>query len=125
MARKLWIKKALGTKRRRRGLRATGYTPKLHRHHKHKKAVRVEAAHKGALHRYAGVSLDHKFTASDLVHLERRAHHELDLAHRSGHHTAIDHALHNLRMVLFAKTALKHQREWFPHGKRSRHYTRR
>lgn len=49
MSVKKWIKKALGVKKRRVGLGPH-----------HKKAVRVEAAHKGALHRQLGVPAGEK-----------------------------------------------------------------
>lgn len=56
-----WIQRALGVKRRRRGLGPH-----------HRKSVRIEAAHKGLLHRRYGISVRQKIPTSVL--LEDRAH---------------------------------------------------
>ncbi len=111
MRRRYWIKSALKVSHRRRGLHATGYTPKLHHHRRHIKSVRVEALHKGALHRWAGKPVTHKFTAHELDALEKRA--------RNDHDSAVSlrerqSALRHLRMVLFARRARKFSR----HGQR-------
>jgi hypothetical protein len=76
-----WIAKALGTRPRRLGLRATGYTPKLHHPRHHVKSVRVEPAHRGELHRELGVPVGKKIpmaklraaTRSHDPHLAKRA----------------------------------------------------
>ena len=88
---KKWIQSALEIRPRRKGLKAEGYTPKLHHHATHHKSVRVEAKHKGDLHRWAGVPLSHKFTKAELSLLEGEARRTNNL--------------HALRMVMFAQRA--------------------
>ena len=60
---------------------------------------------KGALHRWAGVSADHKFTADELQML--LAHADAELGHANKHGDAQDRkrARRHQRMVLFAQIA--------------------
>lgn len=66
MARK-WIKRALGVKRRRVGLRG-GH---------HRKSRRVVARRKGALHRALGIPLGHKIPLRALRRAARSRHSHL------------------------------------------------
>lgn len=92
---KKWIAGALKTKRRRLG---------VGRHHR--KSVRVEALHKGALHRYLGVPKGQKIPTERLVKVK----HDLEvkfvksvLGGRKAHPSTV----HHLRQINFALTARK------------------
>lgn len=98
-----WIQGALGTKRRRRGLKARGYTPKLHHRRHHVKSVRVVARNKGALHRYLDVPENEKIPVSMLHEAKRHIEHEYPMA--SGAHREM--LVKHLRQINMALTLRK------------------
>lgn len=107
-SKKKWVKGALKVKRRRKGYRAAPG-------HRHRKSVRVEAAHKGALHRYLGVPAGEKIPVSLLRKAQKKILREA-YADRMDSVTAHRH----LRQIQFALTARK-----FKHAKRKKGYARR
>lgn len=107
-----FIKGALGIRRRRLGLRAHGYTPKLHRHRRHLKSVRVSARHPGYLHRALGVPLGQKIPMHRLQ--AEIAHVETQLIHATGAHRSKLRAY--LRRLVLART----MRGFAVHGRRHR-----
>lgn len=107
-----WIQAALKVRRRRKGLRASGRT-RTGRHRRHFKRMRVEAAHKGLLHRYLRIPEGRKIPTYRLRQAER---HFVRVARRSAR-GSLAHELAEtyLRRVRFAINVRK-----FKHRRRRR-----
>ena len=108
MAKKRWIARALGTKRRRVGKRALGYTPKKHQHRTHRKYVRVVAKRRGALHRYFGISESKKIPTKTLRAEKRR----LEVAIARGDRSQGFNGHRTLRRINLALTLRKFHRRY-------------
>ena len=108
-----WIAESLHTGRHRYGRRAEGYTPKLHRHRMHRKAVRVGGLHKGLLHEEMGYAPGEKIPMAALkAELKKRT----AALHRAAGTSHLHEAKAALGRVRFAINArrFKHPK----HGRR-------